>query len=79
MRKLRVVDAPRYAILFLPSYLNPLKKLFGDDLWPYGVKSNKKTLEASVSFLYYQGILDREIPLEELFAPVRGQNLKDGL
>lgn len=79
LRKLKVAGAPRYAIPFLPSYLDQVEKLFGGDLWPYGVEPNRKTLEAAVSFLYEQGMVDREIPLEELFAPVRGQNLKIGL
>jgi 4,5-dihydroxyphthalate decarboxylase len=72
LRKLRVAGAPRYAIPFRPSYLDHVEKLFGDDLWPYSIESNRKTLEAAVLSLYEQGMIDRKIPLENLFAPVWG-------
>lgn len=61
LRKLRVAGAPRYAIPFLPSHLDHVDNLFGDDLWPYGIESHRKTLEAAVSFLYEQGMIDRKI------------------
>jgi 4,5-dihydroxyphthalate decarboxylase len=44
------------------------KEIIGEDLWPYGIKANRHVLEAMVQFSYEQGLAERIIPLEELFA-----------
>jgi len=39
------------------------------DLYPYGVKSNGKTLETLAAYSAEQGLTPRRIDLEEVFAP----------
>lgn len=45
------------------------KKLMGDDWWPYGLKKNRKTLETFLRYHHEQGLSERLVGVEELFAP----------
>jgi 4,5-dihydroxyphthalate decarboxylase len=42
---------------------------FGDDIYPYGVKQNRPTLDAATLYSYEQGLTDRKFEVNELFAP----------
>jgi 4,5-dihydroxyphthalate decarboxylase len=39
----------------------------GEDFWPYGLESNRATLEAAVRYSYEQGLSARKVAVEELF------------
>ena len=55
---------------FAWSYYDGLennRKMFGKEQWPYGIESNRKTLEAFLQFGYEQGTLHRKLEIEELF------------
>jgi 4,5-dihydroxyphthalate decarboxylase len=39
------------------------------DLYPYGVKSNKKVLETLAAYSYEQGLTPRRVELDEVYAP----------
>lgn len=41
----------------------------GTDLYPYGVQSNRKTLETLAQYSFEQGLTPRKIELDEVFAP----------
>jgi hypothetical protein len=43
--------------------------LLGDDWWPYGIKANRKAVEAILRYHYEQGITDRLFKVEEIFVP----------
>ena len=45
------------------------RTIMGDDLFPYGIKSNLPTLEAAARYSHEQGLTDRKLELSELFAP----------
>ena len=54
----------------LPWYqleLEETRRLMGEDLWPYGVEGNRPTLEAAVRYAAEQGLIERPLPIEELF------------
>jgi 4,5-dihydroxyphthalate decarboxylase len=52
--------------------------ILGDDPWAYGLSErNRHNLETVVGYAHQQGLIDREIPLEELFLDV-GQGRKRG-
>ncbi|KAH8692162.1 hypothetical protein BGW36DRAFT_363169 [Talaromyces proteolyticus] len=78
LSRLRFTATYRYMLPFLTSDLLEIDELFAGDPWPYGVEENRRTLEAMVGFLYEQGMIDRKVPLDELFVPVYGKNLKIG-
>jgi hypothetical protein len=44
------------------------RALMGENFWPYGIKANRKTLEACLRHHREQGILKRSHKVEELFA-----------
>jgi 4,5-dihydroxyphthalate decarboxylase len=43
--------------------------LMGDNFYSYGIKSNRKTLEALFRYSHQQGLANRELTIEELFDP----------
>ena len=76
--RMRFLDALRYMVPWLPTAIDEIDDVFGGDAWVYGVDPNRKTLEALVNALYDQGMISSKPTLEELFAPIRGQNWKVG-
>ena len=76
LRRLKFTATYSYMLPFLASDLTEIEQVFGGDPWPYGIEANRKSLEALVSCLYDHGMIPREIPLDELFAPIHGQNLR---
>jgi 4,5-dihydroxyphthalate decarboxylase len=43
--------------------------LMGEDYWPYGVERNRRALETLMRYSCEQGLAQRGVPIEELFAP----------
>ena len=43
------------------------QKVFGDDLWPYGLDANRRTLDAFLQYSHEQGVTQRRLSAEELF------------
>jgi 4,5-dihydroxyphthalate decarboxylase len=41
----------------------------GEDFWPYGLEPNRIALDALTTFLVEQGLAERKMEPEELFAP----------
>jgi 4,5-dihydroxyphthalate decarboxylase len=44
------------------------RKVFGDDPWPHGIKKNRANLERFIAYSLDQGLMDRKLEVEELFA-----------
>jgi len=51
------------------AYVEETQTLFGDDPFPYGMARNRHTMQALVQYVHEQGMIDRPMDLEELFAP----------
>ncbi|MFQ5693170.1 MAG: ABC transporter substrate-binding protein [Nitrospinota bacterium] len=66
---LRDTQAIRYTLPWLLTEIEEEEAVLGKDLWPYGVEENRKTLEALLRYSVEQGLAEREVPIEELFAP----------
>ncbi|SDM40430.1 ABC transporter substrate-binding protein [Bacillus sp. OK048] len=45
------------------------RQFFKDDLWTYGLEKNRKALETFLDYHYKQGLSERRVKIEELFAP----------
>jgi 4,5-dihydroxyphthalate decarboxylase len=68
--RLREIGASRSPIPWLPATLKEYQWLFDDgEWWPYGVDANRTTLEGFLGFAHEQGITDRLLDPDELFAP----------
>ncbi len=52
------------------AHVAETEAIMGKDPWPYGLEANRKTLTALVKYLHRQKLIDREPPLEEMFATV---------
>lgn len=75
-KRMRYLGALRYMLPWLQSEIEEIDAVFGGDPWPYGVEPNRKALEALVQFLVDQSMIEKTIPVDELFAPVRSHQWK---
>lgn len=69
LAELADVTALKVALPFLPGHVTAAHRLFGADFWPYGVATNRKSLEAAVRWSYEQGLSARQLSVDELFPP----------
>lgn len=58
-----------YAIPWLSSHIAENRELMGDDPWPYGLESNRKTIATFLRYHHEQGLSKRLFTPDELFAP----------
>ena len=45
------------------------QQILGDDPWPYGFEKNRHVVETLLGYLYEQGLAEKKVNVEELFAP----------
>ncbi|KAF2243806.1 hypothetical protein BU26DRAFT_492600 [Trematosphaeria pertusa] len=76
--RMRFLDCLRYMLPWLAHELDEIDDVFGGDPFVYGVDANRKTLEALVDALHLQAMIAEKPRIEDLFAPIRGQNWKVG-
>jgi 4,5-dihydroxyphthalate decarboxylase len=69
-RKMRYLGTLRYMLPWLPAELDEIAEVFGGDPWPYGVASNRPTLEALVQYLEDQSLIPARPAIDDLFVPV---------
>ena len=62
------VTASRFPIPWSFEDAEKAKVYFDGEYWPYGIDDNRVTLEAFLGFAYEQGICQRRLEPEELFA-----------
>lgn len=63
------LEGIRYTVPWLDSHVHDVRQqLGGADYWPYGLKKNRKTLEAYVHYMHQQHFIEKPIAVEELFA-----------
>jgi len=67
IERLSDITASHAPLAWLAPYAERMKRLFGEDFWPYGLEKNRKTLQAFVDFAFEQGVCHRKLTLEELF------------
>jgi 4,5-dihydroxyphthalate decarboxylase len=68
-RSLTETGAPKATLVWLQSYLEREREIFGPDPWPYGFEANRRTVEALATYVHEQGLAERVVPAESLFAP----------
>lgn len=62
-------NAPRFPLPWSFATAEAARELFGGDSWPYGIEPNRPTLEHFLRLAYDQGVCERQLAPEELFAP----------
>ena len=54
---------------WMVAELEETRRVLGDDYWPYGVEPNRRALEALTRYRFAQGLAERQLSVDELFAP----------
>ncbi len=62
-------SASKVTMPFVEDNLGTVKKLMGENYWPYGVADNATTLAAFCEMHYQQGLSARRLAVDELFHP----------
>lgn len=75
-RKMRELGTLRYMLPWMAAEIEEIDDVFGGDPWPYGVEANRPTLEALVRYLADQALIEKPVPIDELFVPIYGQEAK---
>lgn len=67
--RLAETAAPFSMIPWSYADFDRVRRLMGEDFWPYGVADNEANLAAFLRYSYDQGLVERELAPAELFAP----------
>ena len=70
-------SALRYTLPWLQHDWEEAQRIFGREIFPAGIESNRKTLQAIVEYSYEQGMASRRLDPLELFAPNTIDQCKD--
>ncbi len=70
LKQMRFSGAVRYMLPWLFADIDEMDELFGKDPWPYGIESNRRTLETLIHYLVDQSFLSGPVSLEDMFAPI---------
>jgi 4,5-dihydroxyphthalate decarboxylase len=62
------VNALMVTLPFLEAETKDTMAAMGRDFWRYGVHENMKEIEALTTYAHEQGLIDRKVAPEELFA-----------
>ena len=62
-------SATKVTLPFVEEQIKAAKSVMGEDYWPYGVASSRKTLETFVRHHHSQGLSARPMDVAELFHP----------
>jgi len=54
---------------WVPQEIEETRALMGENFWPYGIKKNRKALEALCKYSHEQGLASKKLTIEELFHP----------
>lgn len=65
----RMKDPRSISLAWLRELIEEEQAILGHDPWPVGIEPNRKVLETLIQYSYDQGMLNRAIPVEELFYP----------
>ncbi len=67
MADLTQTSALPLSLPFLVEHAYQTRDLMGEDFWPYGLETNRHTLETFVRYMHEQGLIPQPMTLETLF------------
>ena len=62
-------NEPMATYPWIDGVVGEAQAIMGRDFWPYGVEENRKTLDAFLRYHFRQGLAERPMTVEEIFAP----------
>ena len=54
---------------WMDSEVEETQAIMGSDFWPYGVEENRVALERMLKYSFEQGLSQKELRMEDVFAP----------
>ena len=73
---LYVTAALKAMLPWLTKHVEDARALMGEDFWPYGLAPNRETLATFLRYHHEQGLSQRRLEPEELFAPETLESFK---
>ena len=67
-RLISETGSPKASFAWLQPLIEEEQSIIGKDWYPYGIEANRPTIEALLQYTYEQGLSDRRLSVEELFA-----------
>jgi 4,5-dihydroxyphthalate decarboxylase len=67
-QKMAEAGTLKYSLPWLISELKKTREIMGEDFWPYGIEKNLKVIKTLIQYLVEQGLIKKEIGIEEIFA-----------
>lgn len=67
--RLKDLSPYKISLAWFRAPVEEQERILGHDPWPYGLEKNRHVVETLATYLHEQGLADRKMPLEELFAP----------
>ena len=61
--------SPKASFAWLQPMIEEERRMIGPDWFPYGIESNRESLESLLQYTHEQGLSERLLRVEELFAP----------
>jgi 4,5-dihydroxyphthalate decarboxylase len=68
MKEVRDVSALYVTLPWLEAEAGETARIMGEDFWRYGVRENAKDIDTLTRYSFEQGLVDRKLSAEELFA-----------
>jgi 4,5-dihydroxyphthalate decarboxylase len=72
-RRMRDLGTLNYMLPWMTADIDEIDEVFGGDAWPYGIEPNRPTLEALMTYLADQAIINRPMAIEDMFVPTHGR------
>jgi 4,5-dihydroxyphthalate decarboxylase len=69
IQRMNISNTLACTLPWLAAEMEHLKEIFGPDWWPYGIEPNRHVLEALLRYMREQGLMDKSLTVEDLFAP----------
>jgi 4,5-dihydroxyphthalate decarboxylase len=76
VRQLVEIGLSHVPMPWLAEHARRWREMAGEDFWPYGIEPNRPTLEAFVQYAFEQGVTQRPLKVEEIFAPETRESFK---
>lgn len=78
MRELMDTGSPKASFAWLQPMIEEEQAIIGKDWFPYGIGENRPTIDALLHYTYEQGLSDRLLKIEDLFAPATMRDIPLG-
>jgi len=74
--RLKEISASHVPVPWIADQAQRAADAAGGDPWPYGVEPNRATLEAFTQYAFEQGVCQRKVGVDEMFAPETAASYK---